>query len=77
MSNRLDFESVRHRVKLVRDSGDERLFENRDGVTCPVCGDTFDEALASTSRTCQLTPGSGVDVCLVREDDRVVVLTHA
>ncbi|WP_336037648.1 DUF7385 family protein [Halobacterium yunchengense] len=74
---RLDFADIRHRVKLRRDAGDERLFENRDAVACPVCGDPFDEALASTNRTCQLSPGPEVDVCLVREDDRLVVFTHA
>ncbi|MFB6270534.1 MAG: flagella cluster protein [Halobacterium sp.] len=76
MGERLDFESIRHRVKLLRDSGDERVFENRDDVACPVCGDAFAEALASSGRTCQLSP-SDVDLCLVREDDRVVVFTHA
>ena len=35
----VDFDSVRHRVKLIEDTGDSRLFENRDGVSCPVCGE--------------------------------------
>lgn len=74
---RLDFESMRHRIKLVRDAGGERLFENRDDVRCPVCGDVFVEVLATTDRTCRLTPNERIDVCLVREDDRVVAFTHA
>jgi hypothetical protein len=77
MGEGLDFEAIRHRVKLLRDSGTERVFENRDEVACPVCGVPFEEALASTSRTSQLTPGAGVDLCLVREDERLVIFTHA
>lgn len=72
-----DFEAVRHRIKLRRDTGSERLFENRDGVPCPVCGEAFDEALASRARTRQLSPSEPVDVCLVREADRLLVFTHA
>lgn len=77
MGDGFDFEAVRHRVKLLRDTGDERVFENRDGVACPVCGEPFAEALATSERTCQLSPGSSVDVCLVREPDRTIVFTHA
>jgi len=77
MGDTLDFEAVRHRVKLLRDTGDERVFENRDDVACPVCGEPFAEALATSDRTCQLSPGASVDVCLVREPEQLVVLTHA
>lgn len=73
----LDFESIRHRVKLRRDTGAEQLYENRDDVTCPVCGSAFSEALATAERTCQLSPSAGVDICIVREDTRTVVFTHA
>ncbi|MGB9965983.1 DUF7385 family protein [Halobacterium hubeiense] len=77
MGETVDFEAVRHRLKLVQDTGTERVFENRDGVTCPACGDAFAEALATTERTCQLSPGPSVDVCIVREADRTIVFTHA
>jgi hypothetical protein len=77
MDGEFDLESVRHRVKLLRDTGSERLFENRGGVDCPVCGRPFDEGLATTARTCELSPGESVDVCLLRGDGRVFVFTHA
>lgn len=73
----LDFESIRHRVKLLRDTGKEQLYENRDGVQCPVCDTAFSEALATVERTCQLSPSAGVDVCVIREEGRTVVFTHA
>lgn len=73
----LDFASIRHRVKLLRDTGEEQLYENRDGVPCPVCDSAFSEALATAEPTCQLSPSAGVDICIVREEDRIVVFTHA
>lgn len=73
----LDFDSVRHRVKLVRDSGDTRLFENRDDVSCPVCGNAFDEALETSNSTRRLQPDSGIELCLARAPDRLFVFTHA
>jgi hypothetical protein len=73
----VDFESIRHRVKLLKDSGDTRFFENRDGVRCPVCEEPFDEALETEARTRQLQPLPNHRLCLVREADRTVVFTHA
>ncbi|MCD2204997.1 DUF7385 family protein [Halobacterium sp. KA-6] len=77
MDHQVDFEAVRHRVKLLRDTGSERVYENRDAVGCPSCGEPFTEALVSTERTCQLSPEPSVDLCVVRESERIVVFTHA
>ncbi len=77
MSETVDFEAIRHRVKLLRDTGDEQVFKNRGGVECPSCGEVFTEALATTERTCQLSPGQSVDICLIREPERLIVFTHA
>lgn len=74
----VDFESVRHRVKLVEDTGDSRLFENRDGVLCPVCEDPFEEALESQRSTEQLNPRDGLSFCIVNESGgNLVLFTHA
>lgn len=73
----IDFEAVRHRVKLIEDTGDTRLFENRDGVPCPVCDEPFEEALATEERTRELQSMPDHRLCMVREDERVVVFTHA
>jgi hypothetical protein len=77
MADTIDFEAIRHRVKLLQDTGERRIFENRDGVSCPVCGDAFDEALATTGRTEQLAPDRQLDVCLLRESKRLILFTHA
>lgn len=77
MSSVIDFEAVRHRVKLVRDSGDAALYENRDGVDCPVCGDSFDDALETTARTREVGFDSSVRLCVARDPDRLLLFTHA
>lgn len=77
MGKAIDFHAVRHRLKLVHDDGSTSVWENRDDVSCPVCGEPFAEALATAKRTYDLSPASPRDVCVVREDDRLVVLTHA
>lgn len=77
MTSVIDFEAVRHRVKLVRDSGSTTLYENRDGVDCPVCGSPFDEALTTRSRTYDVAPGSDAQLCIAREPDRLLLFIHA
>lgn len=74
----LDFDAVRHRVKLVEDTGDSRLFENRDDVRCPVCDEPFEEALESRRQTEQLNSPNGLVLCIVNgSDGNLVLLTHA
>lgn len=77
MTTVIDFEAVRHRVKLVRDSGDTTLYENRDGVDCPVCGEPFDDALTTRSRTYEVPPEVDSGLCVAREPDRLLLFNHA
>jgi len=77
VSSVIDFEDERHRVKLVRDSGETRLYENRGDVDCPVCGEAFDEGLVTVSDSRQVTPGSGVQLCIARGEDELYLFTHA
>ena len=71
-----DPHAVRHRLKLVRDTGSTELYANRDGVACPVCDRAFDEAFLTTERSHRFDPPDGVTFCLLREDGRVVLFTH-
>ena len=76
MSDRFDVRAARHRLKLIRDTGDVALYENRDGVACPGCGDPFDELLVTTERSRRFSPAHAADFCVVRESDRLLVCTH-
>lgn len=75
--DRVDFEAIRHRVKLLEDTGDSRVFENRDGVQCPVCGRPFEEVLTSERPSEQLEPRDGLTLCIRNGDRYVSLYTHA
>jgi len=70
-----DEHAVRHRLKLVTDTGASVLYENRDGVACPVCGERFDEFYA-TERAESFRPDRRVGFCVAHTDERLLLFTH-
>jgi hypothetical protein len=70
-----DEHAVRHRLKLVTDRGNAVLYENRDEVECPVCGDPFDEFYATTDAE-SFHPSQPVGFCVAHTDDRLLLFTH-
>lgn len=76
MATGIDLEARRHRLKLLRDTGEATLYENRDDVECPVCGEPFDEVLATAEQSRTVSSDGGLRLCLVRETDRLVLFTH-
>jgi hypothetical protein len=70
-----DEHAVRHRLKLVTDTGVSVLYENRDDVACPVCGDPFDEFYA-TREAQSFRPSRPVGFCVAHTDERLLVFTH-
>lgn len=64
-----DIHDHRHRLKQLRDGGDTKLYENRDGMTCPACGEPFSR-LFSTRRVATRFPAPGdARFCLVVPED--------
>jgi len=45
MSEPFDIHDHRHQMKQLRESSDTGLYDNRDGVSCPVCAAVFDRAV--------------------------------
>ncbi|GGI98625.1 hypothetical protein GCM10008995_05640 [Halobellus salinus] len=76
MPDRFDQHAVRHRMKLLRENGDVTLYENRDGVRCPACGDPFSRVLLTERRAHSFDPSGTGRVCVTREDERLVVCAH-
>lgn len=76
MPERFDVHEVRHRMKLIRDDGVREVYENREGVACPACDRPFEELLVTEKRANSFAPGEPVDFCVVREADRLLLLTH-
>lgn len=70
-----DPHAVRHRLKLLRNTGATERYANRDGVACPVCGEAFAEVLLTTERTHSFDPPDGVSFCFQR-GDRLALFTH-
>jgi len=76
MPDRFDQHAVRHRMKLLRDGGDVTVYENRDDVPCPACGDPFSRLLLTERRSHSFSVGDVEQFCLTHEDERLVVCTH-
>ncbi|ELZ34976.1 hypothetical protein C474_01407 [Halogeometricum pallidum JCM 14848] len=76
MADRFDQHAVRHRMKLLRDDGDVTLYENRDGVPCPACGDSFDRLLLTRRGAHSFDVADNERFCVAHEDERLVVCTH-
>ncbi|WP_227355708.1 DUF7385 family protein [Haladaptatus salinisoli] len=72
----MDVHAIRHRLKLKRDAGHTRLFENRDSVACPACDEPFADLLATEKREYSFRPTGSMRLCVVREDDRLLAFTH-
>ena len=70
-----DIHAYRDQLKLLERTRTTTHLENRDGLICPACGKSFNRLLVSEERTHTFgDPGS--PFCLVRTDDRVLVITH-
>jgi hypothetical protein len=76
MTARFDQHAVRHRMKLLRDDGDATLYENRDGVACPACGDAFDRVLLTERESHSFDVAGNERFCVRDEGDRLVICTH-
>jgi hypothetical protein len=76
MADRFDPRTHRHELKLVRESAERRLYENRGGIACPACDREFERVLASERRAESIRPDRRVGFCVVREADRMLVFTH-
>lgn len=72
----LDLHEIRHGLKLKRDTGSSTLFENRAGYACPACNRVFTTLYVSQERCSSFRPGQPTDFCVVRESDRLLLLTH-
>ncbi|WP_416841133.1 flagella cluster protein [Haloferax sp. DFSO52] len=76
MATEFDVHEVRHRVKLLRDDGDTMLVENRDGVECPACSESFSQLLLSERTAHSFDLDAGTRFCVRREDERLLIATH-
>ena len=72
----IDLHSIRHGLKLIRDTGTTKLFKNRDNFVCPVCEEVFVSLYASQERQNRFNPDEPRPFCVLRENGRFLLLTH-
>lgn len=66
----------RERLKLLERDRDRSVYENRDGVRCPVCERVFAQVLATEEGSRQFTPERRIEFCFLREDHELFLFTH-
>jgi hypothetical protein len=76
MPESFDIHDHRHRMKQLRESSDTGLYDNRDGVTCPVCATAFERLFILRGREQQFPENDGARFCLLTQDDGVYLFRH-
>lgn len=71
-----DVHEHRHRLKQLTDRGDTKLFENRDGVSCPACGEEFGRLFSTRKTATSFPENDGSRFCIVRESEYVHLFRH-
>ncbi|EMA32390.1 DUF7385 family protein [Halobiforma nitratireducens] len=76
LENGFSMHDYRSKLKLLKDGGDQRVLENRDGVGCPACGQAFDRLFVSERSTKSFETPPDRPFCLARTDEKILLLTH-
>lgn len=76
MPDQFDIHDHRHELKQLRDSGDTKLFENRQDVTCPVCGGIFEKLFYTEAAGTQFPENDGSRFCVLRESNATLMFRH-
>lgn len=66
----------RTKLKLLHDDGETRTLENREGLLCPACGQTFDRLFVTTRETQTFKTPPDRPFCLARTAEKLLLLTH-
>jgi hypothetical protein len=75
-SERFDPTAHRTDLKLLRRSADRALYENRGGLSCPVCDRSFARLLRTERGTESLDADRPSRLCLDRGPDGLLVFVH-
>jgi hypothetical protein len=69
-----DIHDHRHRLKQLRDSGDTKLFADRDEMACPACGESFTRVLSTRKPATSFPAPGDTRLCLLVPDTEFVYL---
>ena len=71
-----DVHDHRHELKQLRDAGATSLWENREGMRCPVCDDAFSRLFVTEQSGTTFPENDGERFCLLYDDDAVYLFKH-
>ncbi|MGM0446742.1 MAG: DUF7385 family protein [Methanobacteriota archaeon] len=71
-----DVHDHRHELKQLRDAGRTSLWENREGMACPVCDDAFSRLFVTRQTGTTFPENDGARFCLLRDGDAVYLFRH-
>lgn len=75
VSDGFSVHEYRHGLKLIKEDRERMHLENREGYHCPACGNAFEDLFVTERRTNSFGD-PGTPICLVRTDEKLLVLTH-
>ncbi len=76
MATAFDIHEHRHQLKQRRDSGDTQLFDARDRIACPVCGEPFERLFRAERSAVQFPENDGARFCLVHNEEAILLFRH-
>lgn len=76
MTAHFDIHDHRHELKQLRDSGKTKLFENREGIACPACGDQFTKLFLTRKDTTKFPENDGTRFCILQQEGEVLLFRH-
>ena len=71
-----DVHDYRSKLKLRRQGAETMTLENRAELGCPACDRPFERLVVSESRAVTFDSPPAGPFCVVRTDDRTLVLAH-
>lgn len=75
VSSGFSVHDYREGLKLIKEERETTHLENRAPFACPACGEPFEKLFVSERR--ENTFGNpGTAICVVRTDEKLLLLTH-
>lgn len=71
-----DIHDHRHALKQLKDTGSTSLWENRNGISCPICEEPFTRLFTTREAGTTFPENDGARFCLLRDDDAIHLFRH-
>jgi hypothetical protein len=72
----IDFDELVRSLTLREENPAIKSYQNTVAVTCPACGDRFDDLVVCKDNPTSLNLSKQLDLCVGSADDQAVIFTH-